>query len=83
MTEQTTSEPQSRAPRRRRSLYRTVLSIGTAAIVAAWLPFSIIYINALGKHASTVASQGASGTARAAAGGQSTGALTPVVTRTS
>ena len=40
--------------RRRRSLRRTVLSLCAAAIVAAWLPFSALYINALNKHAAAI-----------------------------
>jgi hypothetical protein len=31
----------------RRSLYRTVLSLAVAALVAAWLPFSVFYVTAL------------------------------------
>jgi hypothetical protein len=34
---------------RRRSLYRTVLSLAIAALVAAWLPFSVLYVTALNK----------------------------------
>jgi hypothetical protein len=30
----------------RRSLYRTVLSLGVAALVAAWLPFMVLYTSA-------------------------------------
>lgn len=33
--------------RRGRSLYRTVLSLAVAAVVAAWLPFSVLYVTAL------------------------------------
>lgn len=31
----------------RRPLYRTVLSLGIAALVAAWLPFTVLYVTAL------------------------------------
>ena len=31
----------------RRPLYRTVLSLAVAALVAAWLPFSVFYVTAL------------------------------------
>ncbi len=34
------------APARRR-LYRTVLSLAVAAVVAAWLPFTVFYVTAL------------------------------------
>jgi hypothetical protein len=47
MTEQAPSEPAAQAARRRPSRYRAVLSLGIAAIIAAWLPFSMLYINAL------------------------------------
>ena len=78
-----TEQPPTRmanAARRRPSLYRTVLSIGIAAIVAAWLPFSILYIDALSKHAAAV-----NATTRTAAvsTGHGTTAVTPVTTRTS
>jgi hypothetical protein len=43
-------------PRRRRpSLYRTVLSIAVAVLVAAWLPFSVMYVDALNKRAAVPA----------------------------
>jgi hypothetical protein len=44
-------------PRRRQrpSLYRAVLSIAVAALVAAWLPFSVMYIDALNKRAAVLA----------------------------
>jgi hypothetical protein len=54
MTEQTPATPARPAARRRPSLYRTVLSLGIAAIAATWLPFSFLYINALSKRAATV-----------------------------
>jgi hypothetical protein len=44
-----------RAGRRRGSpLYRRVLSLGIAAVVAAWLPFSVLYVSALSNRAATV-----------------------------
>ena len=36
---------------RRPSLYRTVLGVAVAALLAAWLPFSVFYIGALNKPA--------------------------------
>ena len=35
-------------------MYRTVVSLAIAAIVAAWLPFSVFYVSALNKRATTV-----------------------------
>lgn len=49
-----TETPPHNPPARRHprpQLYRTVLAIAVAALVAAWLPFSILYINALTNHA--------------------------------
>ena len=41
----------------RRPLYRTVLSLDVAAVVAAWLPFTVFYVAALNhKPAAQVAS---------------------------
>ena len=41
----------------RRPLYRTVLSLAVAAVVAAWLPFTVFYVAALNhKPAAQVAS---------------------------
>ena len=60
MTEQPASNPQTRSTpvartgRRRPSLYRTVLSLAIAAVVAAWLPFSMFYITAVNKQATPV-----------------------------
>ena len=48
------SKPPVRAAAARRRLFRRVLSLGVAAIVAAWLPFSVIYISALNRHATPV-----------------------------
>jgi hypothetical protein len=49
MTEpgQATSQPTGRPRPRRRALYRRVLSLGAAAIVAAFLPFSMMYLSAV------------------------------------
>ena len=33
--------------RSRRPLYRTILSLAVAALVAAWLPFTVFYVSAL------------------------------------
>ena len=60
MTEQALSsarspEPGARPKTRRPSLYRRVLSLGVAAIVAAWLPFSVMYIGAVNKQATHMA----------------------------
>lgn len=54
MTEQPPST-RTHAWSRRRALYRTVLSVAIAALVAAWLPFSVLYIDALSKHSSVPA----------------------------
>ena len=60
MTEQPKTNPQNaptrpaRAGAARPSLYRRVLGLGVAAIVAAWLPFSVMYISALNRHATPV-----------------------------
>ena len=40
--------------RRKPALHRTVLGIVVAALVAAWLPFSILYIDALSRHTAVV-----------------------------
>ena len=54
MTERVSSKPTARAARRPASLYRRVLSLGIAAVVAAWLPFSMLYVSALSNRAATV-----------------------------
>jgi hypothetical protein len=51
MTDQ--SKPRTK---RRRSLYRTVLSLGVAALVAAWLPFLVLYTAAPTQRAVAVTS---------------------------
>jgi len=58
MTEQTTTPHRVAGRRSRPGLRRTVPSIAVAALVAAWLPFSILYINALTNHAVSVAKAG-------------------------
>ena len=63
MTDNAPSTPSRPPARQRRSLYRTVLSLGIAAIAATWLPFSFLYINALSKHAATVTATPATVTA--------------------
>lgn len=52
-----------------------------AALLAAWLPFSILYINALSNHAAAVAS--ASSHTIALHSSHSAGAPAPITTRTS
>ena len=51
---QTRSKPVRKPERRRPSLYRTVLSLAIAAIVVAWLPFSVFYVSALNKRVTAV-----------------------------
>jgi hypothetical protein len=58
-----------------------VLSVAIAALVAAWLPFSILYINALSKHAAAVAR--VNPVTQGAGGGQATPSPAAVTTRTS
>jgi hypothetical protein len=82
MTDQTPPKAPARAARRRASLYRTVLSLGIAAIVAAWLPFSVLYINALSNRVATVTATSTLKTAGAPIGQPAT-TLTPVTTRAS
>ena len=70
--------------RRRLSLYRTVLSVAVAALVAAWLPFSVLYVNAVTKHAVTVATARGPATLTAgASSGQTVPSVTPVITHVS
>jgi hypothetical protein len=52
-----TDRTDSRAARKRArfsSLYRSVLGLALAAVVAAWLPFSVFYFNALSKRVTSV-----------------------------
>jgi hypothetical protein len=58
-------------------LYRTVLSLAVAAIVAAWLPFSVLYISAQSNRAAV------SAISAPAAGRQAAGTVAPVTTRVS
>jgi hypothetical protein len=62
-------------------LYRTVLSVAIAAFVAAWLPFSLLYIDALTKRASAVPA--VVSVASAPATGHSVAAVAPLTTHTS
>ncbi len=56
-------------PRSRPALYRTVLSLAVAALVAAWIPFSVFYVSALNTHsAPTAISAPATASAGARAG---------------
>lgn len=60
MTNQIAHAPHSRSRRatpprsRARALYRTVLSLAIAALIAAALPFSAMYVTALHKRAANV-----------------------------
>jgi len=67
-------------PRRRPSLYRTVLSIAVAGLVAAWLPFSLFYINALSKHRTAPVATVAAAKPTAAASGAQTATAPAAVT---
>lgn len=57
MTEQAAPTPSARTRRRRRSVRRTVLSLAAAAVVAASLPFSALYIHGLNQHAALTANR--------------------------
>jgi hypothetical protein len=88
MTDNAPSTPSKPRARQRRSLYRTVLSLGIAAIAATWLPFSFLYINALSKHAATVTATSATPATPAApssgaAARPAAATLATVTTRTS
>lgn len=81
MTEHTSTH--HAAPRRRRpQLRRTLLGLTVAALLAAWLPFSILYINALTKHAVAVATAGGARVVTVV-GRHSTHTVAPIVTRAS
>ena len=82
MTEQPQPERSARH-RRKPPVYRTVLGVAVAALVAAWLPFSILYIDALTNHAVTVAKAGSAPHTASASAGQPAQPLTPVITRSS
>jgi hypothetical protein len=58
-----------------------VLGIAVAALVAAWLPFSILYVNAVTKHA--IAAAKLSAAPKTSAARRPAQALTPVTTRVS
>jgi len=78
----------ARAPKRK-PLYRTVLGIAVASLVAAWLPFSVLYIGALSRHAQAVATAAALPAPAAqpanakSLSSRQAATVTPVVTRTS
>ncbi|HEX5194359.1 MAG TPA: hypothetical protein VFW09_16290 [Solirubrobacteraceae bacterium] len=55
MTDRTRPTATSKRQSRRRSLYRHVLSLAVAAIVAAWLPFSVMYVSAVHRPPAPVA----------------------------
>jgi hypothetical protein len=82
MTDESRQPTSQRRGDRRRSLYRTVLSFAVAALLAAWLPFSVIYINALITRAPLAAKPGLVQSSGATTG-QPVRALGPVTTRTS
>jgi hypothetical protein len=85
-------------PPARRPLYRTVLSLAVAAVVAAWLPFSVFYVTALnhkpaaqvtsltyshGKRIVTTRTSGGKTVRTVVGGQQQTQTVTPVTTRVS
>ena len=86
-------------PPARKPLYRTVLSLAVAALVAAWLPFTVFYVSALRHKPAqitsvtyshgrpTVVTRTSSGQTAATATGSTTGQQThtvqPVTTRVS
>jgi hypothetical protein len=72
-----------RSPRRRPSLYRTVLSIAVAALIAAWLPFSVLYVTAVHNHAQAVAASKPTTQGPASGSGHAAQPLASVKTRTS
>jgi len=79
----------SGSDRRKPALHRTVLGIVVAALVAAWLPFSILYIDALSRHTAVVttttvpAIQSAPSSPTTTSGGAAASAPTAVTTRVS
>ena len=86
MTDITPTSPptsQARKTPARSPLYRSVLSIAIASIVAAWLPFSVLYIGALSKHTQAVANVKAVPRTASPASAQPAAQLSPVTTRTS
>ena len=55
MTDQSRTSQAPAPARRRPSLYRTVVGIAIAALLAAWLPFSVMYVTALDKRVAVAA----------------------------
>ena len=51
----TNPSPTTTTSPRRSSLYRTVLGVAVAALLAAWLPFTVMYVNALQKRVAVAA----------------------------
>ena len=84
MTKQAQPPVGTSGGRRRLSLFRMVLSIAVAALVAAWLPFSVLYVSAMTKHVVTVATAPSPATHTAgASSGQTFPSVTPVITHVS
>ncbi len=73
--------PRAGSRTRRPSLYTTVLSLAIAAIAATWLPFSVLYINALSKRPAAVTALAAPAAGHPAAAHATS--PTPVTTRVS
>lgn len=48
-TSRSTARSSARTRPRRPALYRRALSLGVAAVVAAWLPFSVMYVSTVNK----------------------------------
>lgn len=74
--------PPVRRTAHRPSLYLTILSLAIAAIAATWLPFSVLYINALSQRPVTTHSVTTTQLPTHASHGQSV-SPTPVTTRVS
>ena len=83
MTDQPTSNAAPRGGAPRPSLYRYVVSLGIAAIVATWLPFSFLYINALSKSPAAISAPQLAQSSTTHAGVTHIATLAPVTTRTS
>jgi hypothetical protein len=84
MTDQLTSNAASRGGAPRPSLYRYVVSLGIAAIVATWLPFSFLYINALSRSPAAISTQPLTHSSTPTHSGLAhVATLAPVTTRTS
>ena len=73
MTDHAPSNPHPRPGRsaqagsRRRPLYRTVLSLAIAAVIAVWLPFTMMYVTALHNRPAAVTKISVPGSARSTA----------------